>query len=144
MNGSAHETPRGVMMLHRTTALAAALLAAFIATAPVSAAPPYTGGIVLIDAPQSGTTMLVDAWVSSQAPVVAYEYSIQNECKFPHRSGSSTQRDDIVYWTYELDGLPHAVLSVNLQTVPAGSSCTVFLAHGNVTVKGTAVRYTVQ
>jgi hypothetical protein len=123
--------------------LAIGALGALLAASPVSAGG-TTGKTVLQGTPTSGETLLVDVSVTSTAPVVAYEYAIQNECTFPHRSGSSYQRDDIVYWTFEVGGVPHAIMPVYLQTVPSGSSCKVFIARNNVVVKGSTTLYTVQ
>lgn len=122
--------------------LAIGALGALLAASPVSAGG-TTGKTVLQGTPTSGETLLVDVSVTSTAPVVAYEYAIQNECTFPHRSGSSYQRDDIVYWTFEVGGVPHAIMPVYLQTVPSGSSCKVFIARNNVVVKGSTTLYTV-
>jgi len=79
------------------------------------------------------------------APVVPYEYAIQNECAFPHKGGSSLQNDAIVTWTSEdANGDPHVTLPINLQSIPAGSKCKVFLVrNGNVVVKGSTTSYTV-
>jgi hypothetical protein len=129
--------------MHRSIGLAAGFLAAALMAGSVSASPPYQGAITLTSPTTHGTTLTVDALVISNTPVVPYEYAIQNECTFPHRSGSSFQHDDIVNWTYELDGVPHAVLPVYLQSVPADSTCKVFLMHGNVVVKGSTTSYTV-
>jgi hypothetical protein len=129
--------------MKRPTALGLAILAALVFAAPVSAGPPYTGTTVLMNAPLSGTTLWVDASVVSNTPVVAYEYAIQNECSFPHRSGSSYQRDGIVYWTYQQEGLPHANLPIDLGSVPVGSTCKVFLVRNNTVVKGSTKAYTV-
>lgn len=129
--------------MHRILGLAAGLLTALLVAVPVSAGPPYQGKTVLQGTPNAGQTLWVDASVVSNTPVVAYEYAIQNECTFPHRTGSSYQHDAIVTWTYELDGLPHAVLPIYLQSVPSGSTCKVFLVRGNVVVKGSTTSYAV-
>ena len=130
--------------MHRRFAIAAGVVTALVVTASAVAGPPYTGTTVPSGTPTSGQTLYIDASVSTTAPVVAYEYAIQNECTFPQRTGSSFQHDDIVYWTYEADGLPHTVMPVYLQSVPAGSKCKVFLVHGNVAVKGSTTAYTVE
>ncbi len=131
--------------MKRSLGLAAGLLAALVVAAPVSAGP-AKGHIEPADAstPTSGQTFLVDASIDTTAPVVAYEYAIQNECKFPNRTGSSLQRDDIVYWTFDPgDGLPHAILPVYLQAVPVSSTCKVVLVKNNTVVKGSTYSYTV-
>jgi hypothetical protein len=129
--------------MKRPIAISTAVLAALLLAAPVSAGPPYTGTTELLGTPTSGQTLDVDVSVTSNTPVVPYEYAIQNECKFPHRSGTSYQRDDIVYWTYDIDGVPHAVMPVYLQSVPADSSCKVFLIRNNTVVKGSTTSYSV-
>ena len=134
---------QGVRRHHALAGVLAGVLAVLLVAAPVAAGG-TTGKTVLLGTPTSGSTLQVDVSVTSTAPVVAYEYAIQNECAFPHRSGSSYQRDDIVYWTFEVDGVPHAIMPVYLQTVPAGSSCKVFIAKNNVVVKGSTTLYTVQ
>jgi hypothetical protein len=129
--------------MKRPTALAIGILAALVVAAPASAGPPYTGTTELLNAPVSGTTLWVDASVASATPVVAYEYALQNVCSFPHRSGSSYQRDDIVTWTYQQDGIPHVTLPVDLGAVPAGSACKVYLVRNNTVVKGSTTAYAV-
>lgn len=130
--------------MNRRIAVAAGVLAALLASAPASAAQASGTTSWGSQVPTSGQTLDVDVSVSTAAPVVAYEYAIQNECAFPHRSGRSVQRDDIVYWTFAVDGVPHAVMPVYLQSVPAGSACKVFLVKGTVVVKGSVSTYTVQ
>jgi hypothetical protein len=130
--------------MKRLTAVATGVLVALIVAAPVSAGPPYTGTTEPVGTPTSGETLYVDVSVTSNTPVVPYEYAIQNECSFPQRSGSSYQRDDIVYWTFfEGDNVPHAVMPVYLQSVPSGSKCKVFLIRNNTVVKGSTTAYTV-
>jgi hypothetical protein len=128
--------------MKRSTAIATGILAALIAATPVSAGP-ITGDTNLLDPPVTGTTVDVEASVDSVIPVVPYEYAIQNECSLPNKGGRTIQRDDIVYWTYEEDGVPHAVMPVYLQSIPAGSKCKVFLMRNNTQVKGSVESYTV-
>jgi hypothetical protein len=129
--------------MKRPTVVAAGVLAALLAAAPVSGAGPITGDTI-VPAPQAaGTTLLVEATVTSVVPVVPYEYSIQNECSFPGRSGSSYQRDDIVYWIDEEPGVPHTVMPIYLQSVPKDSKCKVFLMRNNTQVKGSTTSYVV-
>lgn len=130
--------------MNRRMAVATGVLAALLVAAPVSAGPPYTGTSTLLNAPETGQTINVEVSVTSNTPVVPYEYAIQNECAFPQRAGSSYQRDDIVYWTFfEGANVPHAVMPVYLQSVPAGSKCKVFLIRNNTAVKGSTTSYTV-
>jgi hypothetical protein len=128
--------------MRRSTAIATGILAALMVAAPVSAGP-ITGDTNLLDPPVTGTTVDVDVSVDSVIPVVPYEYAIQNECSLPNRGGRTIQRDDIVYWTSEDDGVPHAVMPVYLQSIPAGSKCKVFLMRNNTQVKGSVSSYIV-
>ena len=126
--------------MKRLTAVATGILVALLAAAPVSAGPP-SGKIVLLQDPQvAGSTLYVDVSITTSYPVVAYEYAIQNECTWPTRQ-KSLQRDDIVYWTYEEDGVPHTVMPIYLQSVLEGAKCKVFLAKNNVVVKGSTTSY---
>jgi hypothetical protein len=127
----------------RSIALAAGVVAAALIAAPVSAGTATGTTDFGSQTPTSGETLYVDVSVKTTAPVVAYEYAIQNECKFPNRTGSSYQHDDIVYWTFEVDGVPHAIMPVYLQSVPQGSSCKVFIVKNNVVVKGSTTSYPV-
>lgn len=130
--------------MKRSIALAAGVIAAALVTAPVSAGN-ATGTTTFVNPPPtSGTTLYVDVSVKTTAPVVAYEYAIQNECKLPDRGGSTFQRDAIVYWTFVDGGDPHTIMPVYLQSVTAGSKCKVFLVKGTVVVKGSTTEYAVQ
>jgi len=140
------DTGKGGSGVRRLVAILAGMVLAVAVTAPALAAP-TTGTTTLVNPPPtSGETLLVDASVHSITPVVPYEYAIQNECAFPHKGGSSLQNDDIVTWTSEdANGDPHVTLPINLQSIPAGSKCKVFLVrNGNVVVKGSTTSYTVQ
>ena len=130
--------------MKRSSAVAAGFLGALLVAGTVSAGPLYRGTTALLDPPVSGTTVDVDVAVTSEGPVVAFEFQIQNECQLPDRGGRTVQRDDIVYWTFHEDGVPHATMPVYLQSIPAGSKCKVFLTRGNVQLKGSVTSYTVQ
>jgi hypothetical protein len=104
---------------------------------------PATGSTTLLDPTVSGQTVDVEVAIDTLGPVVPFGYAIQNECAFPSRSGKSLQRDDIVYWTFEDGGVPHAVMPVYLQSVPTGSKCKVFLVKNNTVVKGSTTAYLV-
>ena len=129
--------------MRRTTAVATALLAALLMAAPASAGPLYTGDTEPLGSPTSGATLDVEVSVTSEGPVVPYEFQIQNECQLPDKGGRTVQRDDIVVWVYEVDSDPHTVMPVYLQSIAAGSKCKVFLTRGNVQLKGSATSYTV-
>jgi hypothetical protein len=128
--------------MRRLTALATGALLALIAVAPVSAGP-VTGDTELLGPPTTGATMDVEVSIDSVIPVVPFEYAIQNECNLGSKGGRTVQHDDIVYWTFEEDDTPHAVMPVYLQSIPAGTDCKVFLMRGNTTVKGSVTAYTV-
>ena len=129
--------------MKRLTIVATGVLAALLAAAPVGAAGPIAGDTTVPDPQAAGTTLMVEATITSIVPVVPFEYSIQNECSLPNKGGSTYQRDDIVYWIDEADGLPHTVMPIYLQTIPAGSKCKVFLMRGTVQVKGSVESYVV-
>jgi hypothetical protein len=128
--------------MKRSTAIATGILAALIVTTPVSAGP-ITGTTNPLDTWVTGTTVDVEVSVDSVIPVVPYEYAIQNECSLPNKGGRTIQRDDIVDWTYEVGEVPHAVMPVYLQSIPAGSKCKVFLMRTNTQVKGSVTANTV-
>ena len=127
--------------MKRLTAVATGILAGLLVAAPVAAGQ-ASGTTHLLSAPVAGAVVVVDVSVKTAGPVVPYEYAIQNECAFP-KKGSTLQHDDIVYWTFEEDGVPHATMPVDLGPVPSGSKCKVFILHGNVVVKGSVTPYTV-
>jgi hypothetical protein len=124
-------------------AVTAALLGALATAAPVSAGPLYTGDTWVPDPQPSGATLMVDAVVFSEGPVVPYEIAIQNECQLPDRGGRTVQRDGIVAWVDTADSYPHVVMPVYLQSIPQGSKCKVFLMRGNTQLKGSVSSYTV-
>jgi hypothetical protein len=120
-------------------------------SAATASAGQATGTTALLGPATFGESVDVDVSVVSATPVVPYEYSIQNECYFSGRfSGrpDSYQRDDIVNWIYSSPppngDVPHAIMTVNLLTVPAGSACKVFLVKNNTVVKGSTSKYIVQ
>jgi len=131
--------------VRRLMAILAGTVLALALAVPAMAVPASGTTTLSNPPPTSGQTLLVDASVHSITPVVPYEYAIQNECAFPHKGGSSLQNDDIVTWTSEdANGDPHVTLPINLQSIPAGSKCKVFLVrNGNVVVKGSTTSYTV-
>jgi hypothetical protein len=119
------------------------MLLALALAAPASAGP--TKGVTNVPSPRpTGTTIFVTASIDSIAPVVPFEYSIQNECAWGKKATSTSyQRDDIVDWTFVEGGLPSATMPIYLQAVPQGASCKVFLMHGPTMVKGSVTSYTV-
>lgn len=110
-----------------------------------------TGSTKLFGTPISGASVEVNVTVVTNAPVVAYEYALQNECYFSGKTtgkGDSYQQDPIANWVYSSPSsngdVPHATMSVTLVTVPSGSVCKVFVVKGNQMVKGSTTTYTVQ
>ena len=129
--------------MRRTTAIVGATLLSLALAGSTLAGPLYTGDTELLGAPTSGETLNVEVSVTSEGPVVPYEFQIQNECQLPNKGGRTVQRDDIVTWVFEEDSDPHTVMPVYLQSIPAGSKCKVFLTRGNVQLKGSVESYTV-
>ena len=123
-------------------ALAFAACGAFVAVTTATAVP-FTGTTKLLDPPKAGTTVNVDVSVTTNSPVVAYEFAIQNECTVAGKPGRTIQHDDIVYWTSDVGGVPHATMPIYLQSIPGGSDCKVFLVKNNTVVKGSTTPYSV-
>ena len=95
--------------------------------------------------PTSGQTLYVTFVISSTAPVVPYEYAIQNTCAYPKGHFTLGQRDDITAWT-DTDpatGNPQVTMPVYLQSVPSGATCKVSLVSKNTVVKGSTETYPV-
>lgn len=129
--------------MKRSIAVTLALVAALAAAVPANAGPLYTGDTSIPVSQPSGSTLLVDAVVFSDGPVVPYEIAIQNECQLPNRGARTVQRDDIVEWVDTADSYPHTVMPIYLQSIPQGSKCKVFLVRGNTQLKGSVTSYTV-
>ena len=70
----------------------------------------------------AGGTLMVDAVVFSEGPVIPDKIAIQNECQLPDRGGRTVQRDDIVTWVDTADTCPHVVMPVYLQSIPRARS----------------------
>ena len=129
--------------MKRTIPIIAGVLLALVAALPVSAGP--TSGTTVVPQPlqPAGTTIIVTAEIDSIIPVVPFEYAIQNECAWGKKATSTSyQRDDIIDWTIDADGLPATTMPIHLQSVPAGARCKVFLMRGNTQVKGSVSTYT--
>ena len=131
--------------------LATAILAGVLALSGVSiaSAGTATGATELALPAVSGGSMDVDVSVVSETPVVAYEYTIQNECNFAGKANgqpNSVQTDPIVNWLYSdpTNTIPHATMTLYFTKIPAGSFCKVFLLKNNQVVKGSTTTYTVQ
>jgi len=131
--------------------LMVAVIALVFGTTTTANAGTASGTTELLGPPVSGTSVAVDVTVISEAPVVAYLYALQNECYFsgkPNGKPDSYQRDAIVDWVFSSPppngDVPHAIMTVNLLTVPAGSVCKVFIVKNNTKVKGSTTLYTVE
>src|SRR2546423_14410586 len=135
----------------RLLTISAVLVLLVFGTTVTASAGTATGTTTLLGTPISGSSVDVDVSVVSSTPVVPYEYALQNECFFSGRlSGRSDsyQRDAIGNWNYSAPApngdVPHATLTVNLLTVPAGSACKVVLGNDNQVVNASTTTYTVQ
>ena len=111
---------------------------------------PATGSTDLLGAALAGSSVNVEVEVISTTPVVAYEYSVVNQCWFTGKASGpsdSYQRDDIVDWVYSTPpphgSVPQAIMALDLTSVPAGATCKVSLVKNNTLVKGSVTKYTV-
>lgn len=133
------------------TAFAVLVLLMMTGAPSTAVAGTATGTTQLLAAATTGSSVDVDVSVTSSTPVVSYEYSLVNECWFSTKASGpadSYQRDDIVNWIYSAPAphgtVPHALMPVDLTSVPAGSNCKVSLVKNNTVVKGSVTRYSVQ
>lgn len=133
----------------RLTMLALAVL--FVLAARVTViATSAAGATTMLDLAAAGSSARLDVSVVSSTPVAPREYALQNECYFSGEvSGrpDSHQKDDIVDWVYAAPppygDVAHAIMTVHLDTVPAGSICEVSLVKGGSVVQGSMTVYTV-
>ena len=109
-----------------------------------------TGETTLLDLPTAGSSAELDVSVVSNTPAAPHEYALQNECHFSGNVSAPpdwVQKDDIVKWIYSAPppygDEPHAIMTLNLDAVPAGSICRVFLVRGRSVVQGSATKYRV-
>jgi hypothetical protein len=130
--------------------IVAVLMALALGVTVTTIASTATGTTTFLDLAAAGSSAELDVSVVSSTLVVPHEYALQNECYYSGEvSGlpDSFQRDDIVNWTYSAPppygDVPHAILTVDLTTVPAGSTCRVFLVKGNSVVQGSTTEYQV-
>ncbi len=129
------------------TIFAVLVLLVFGATVTVIASE-ATGATTLLDLATAGSSAELDISVVSNTPVAPHEFVLQNECYFSGKvSGQPDwrQRDDIVNWIYSAPppygGVPHSILTLYLDAVPAGSTCKVFVTRGNTVVRGSTTTY---
>ena len=117
-------------------------MAAGVATA---AAAPNTGSSVLKASPVTNTDVPVLLTIYGKQPVVPYGYSLENDCQLPTGHTLSNEVDPIVSWpAQDGSGNPQTTMTIHLESIPAGSSCKVFITKNNVAVKGSTTAYTVQ
>ena len=125
---------------------AAALLLALSAVSGVHAGP-ATGDTTLLDTPKANTPVDVLVSITSTAPVVAYEYSIVNQCWLSGRYAGhfdSYERFDLTGPFFAgAGGAAETTVTINLQPIPAGAVCKVFIVKGNTVLKGSTTEYTV-
>jgi len=135
---------RNMRRLAIITAVTASLVLAGAAGAGTSSATTSLGSV-----PTAGQTLNVTFTIFTTAPVVPYQYALQNTCVYPPTKSSGAfklgQHDAIAAWTdTDAAGHPVVTMPVYLQSVPVGSSCKVSLVDGNnVAVKCSTVSYTV-
>jgi hypothetical protein len=94
------------------------------------------------------TPLQVEVTINTTAPVVPYEYSLINKCWF---SGKTSGPSDS-YERFDLPGPwfepspgdpPTTIETVNVQPVPAGAKCKVYIIKNNTVVKGSTTTYSV-
>jgi len=115
-----------------------------LGSAAAAGAAPNSASTLLIGAPVSGQTLSVTFTVFGNAPVVPYDYAVQNTCTLKGGHFTLGQFDLIAAWTdHDASGNPQVTMPVYLQSVPSGASCKVSLVTKNTIVKGSAKSYTV-
>jgi hypothetical protein len=88
----------------------------------------------------------VDVSIVGGAPIVPYEYSVENRCWFSGRTSGpsdSYERFDLIGPWFNVGGKPHTTVTVNNNPVPTGS-CKVAIVHNNTSVKGSTTTYAIQ
>jgi hypothetical protein len=90
----------------------------------------------------------VEVTINTTAPVVPYEYSLVNKCWFDGKTSGpsdSYERFDLIGpWFEPQPGDPPTTIeTVNVQPVPAGAKCKVYIVKNNTIVKGSTTTYDV-
>lgn len=129
-----------------TTLVIGAALGLGIATAVFAGA--ATGSTTLVGTAQADTPIDVRVAINTTAPVVPYEYSLINKCWFNGKTSGpsdSYERFDLAGpWFEPTPGAPPtSVETVNVQPVPAGAKCKVYIIKNNTVVKGSTTTYSV-
>jgi hypothetical protein len=96
----------------------------------------------------SDTPTDVQVTINTTAPVVPYEYSLINKCWFSGKTSGpsdSFERFDLAGpWFEPSPGdPPTSIETVNVQPVPAGAKCKVYIIKNNTVVKGSTTTYNV-
>lgn len=124
----------------------ATIVLALSAISAVSAAP-ASGTTTLLGTPRENQPVDVLVSIVSDAPIVPYEYSVENLCWFSGRYAGhfdSYERFDLIGpWFEGSSGSAQTTVTINLQPVPADSVCKVSILRNNTTVKGSTTPYTV-
>ncbi len=142
-------------MIKRISMLAiVAVLALGVATAAIAGTASGTTTILdlngdPVDVATSDTPTDVRVTINTTAPVVPYEYSLINKCWWnPAKTSgppSSYERFDLIgpWFQPETGAPPTTIESVNVQPVPAGAKCKVYIVKNNTVVKGSTTTYNV-
>jgi hypothetical protein len=90
----------------------------------------------------------VEVTINTTAPVVPYEYSLVNKCWFDGKTSGpsdSYERFDLLgpWFEPEEGDPPTTIETVNVQPVPAGAKCKVYIVKNNTVVKGSTTTYDV-
>jgi len=88
----------------------------------------------------------IDVSIVGGAPIVPYEYSLENRCWFDGKTSGpsdSYERFDLIGPWFDVGGTPHTTVTVNNNPVPSGAACKVSVVHNNTVVKGSSTNYTV-
>jgi hypothetical protein len=96
----------------------------------------------------SDTPTDVEVTINTKAPVVPYEYSLVNKCWFSGKTSGpsdSYERFDLLGPWFEPNpgDPPTTIETVNVQPVPAGAKCKVYVIKNNTVVKGSTTIYNV-
>jgi hypothetical protein len=111
-----------------------------------------TGTTEILGAPApdaiTDTPTDVEVTINTTAPVVPYEYSLVNKCWFDGKTSGpsdSYERFDLIGpWFEPQPGDPPTTIeTVNVQPVPAGAKCKVYIVKNNTIVKGSTTTYDV-
>ena len=107
-----------------------------------------TGGVVTDGLAHEDTPTDVKVTITTGAPVVPYEYSLVNKCWFDGKTSGpsdSYERFDLIGPWFEPDpgDPPTTIETVNVQPVPAGAKCKVYVVKNNTVVKGSTITYDV-